>query len=188
MIVLAMVETKQNKEVMAGVYEREYKAIYKQVRHIVKNDSDAEDVAVGTFVKFIDKFQGLPMKTEEEILKATGYLATMARNEARELLRRRKREEKLFCYIEDISEIAGGGDCEELLIRSDPGPVALALRQLEERDRNILLLYTQEDHSFDRMLERLGLGRQHKEALRSQVARAKKRLIALANRISEEVE
>ncbi|MCL2221630.1 MAG: sigma-70 family RNA polymerase sigma factor [Oscillospiraceae bacterium] len=115
------------------IFDSFYDKVYSFTLLRVGNIHDAEDIASDVFVKIVAK---LGTYDPEKAALST-WIFTIALNEIRTYFRRRK----VVISIDDIHELIGQFDPEQrLLHREEYMKLYSAIRKLDDRQKNIVLL------------------------------------------------
>lgn len=113
---------------------------------------DADDAFQMTFIRLLER--GRSVREPERL---PGWLATTARNEARNVQRRRRRSEPVDDFSELADEVDGGPD-RGVMVDATVAAVRLALAELSERCQQLLrLLFTEPPLGYDEIGEILGI-------------------------------
>jgi RNA polymerase sigma-70 factor (ECF subfamily) len=129
-----------------ALVEQHWESVYRLVYHLCGNVHDAQDLAQDTFLKAIHARSSFREGTN---LRA--WLARIASNAFLDLRRRRKTAKSAPLEVEppvESPDTAVGGETMQL--------VRAAIRQLDETQRAVFLLRTQEDLSFREIAQALG--------------------------------
>jgi RNA polymerase sigma-70 factor (ECF subfamily) len=126
--------------------EQQWESVYRLTYHLCGNVHDAQDLAQETFLKAIGARGSFREGTN---LRA--WLARIASNAFLDMRRRRKTAKAAPLEVEvpvELPDAAQGGEIREL--------VAAAIGRLDDTQRAVFLLRTQEDLSFREIAETLG--------------------------------
>ena len=152
----------------AKLIQAYYPFVYGIVIRIVNNPLDAEEVVQDTFVNV---YRGLPQY--QEIEKFKNWLAEIARNCARNRLRKQQID---TVPIDEVNEqLSATTDLpDEQLIRNEQRElIRRAMETLSEKDREIAQSYYLEGASYDELIQTHGLSY---KAISFRLSRAKQRL------------
>jgi len=130
------------------LYQLHYVAIYSYLRALLNHDAEAEDICQDTFVSL---YQEMKKGGEPDNLRA--WLFRVATNKSNNLFRRKK---NYWEIIKIRKEEPGDGLEEELFRRERRERVFKAIQKLEERDRQLVLLYHNE-LSYREMADVMGM-------------------------------
>lgn len=150
----------------AEVYRSSYQALVRFLHRKVWDEDRARDLAQEAFARALDRDPDNPRAWVFQVA------ANLARDEAR-LVVRRKRHLSLLKSEASAAEGSGATPDEELDRKEEEARVREALDGLEERDRELLLLWDA-GLSYDEIAARIGLAR---GAVGTTLARAKQRLV-----------
>ena len=129
-----------------ALVEQHWESVYRLVYHLCGNVHDAQDLAQETFLKAIGA-----RATFREGTNLRAWLARIASNAFLDLRRRRKTAKAAALEVEPpvtSPDAAAGGEIVQL--------VSAAVGQLDETQRAVFLLRTQEDLSFREIAQALG--------------------------------
>jgi RNA polymerase sigma-70 factor (ECF subfamily) len=155
----------------AELYRSHYRRVFGLCRQLLGSAERAEDAAQETFLRahraFADYDAAQPF---------AGWILRIASNHCVDVVRRRRREARLF-GVESEERIAAEADdtdvVGELLTAERAGEVKAAIASLPERYRLPLVLAYYRDASYDEVAGELGITRTHAGAL---ICRAKQAL------------
>jgi len=94
---------KDDKQRLSYVYERYGRRMFSAAKQITQNDSDAEDALHNAFVRVAKRMKKLNLNDEDALC---GYLFTVVKNEAANILRKRKNT----LPLDEIENISDGYD------------------------------------------------------------------------------
>ena len=139
--------------------------VYAIVNEIVRNSHDAEDLVQETF---INAYRGLPQL--EDSAKFKSWLAEIARNCARNWLRRRRVDTVPIDEV-DVDSLRTSESPSALLIRHEQKElVRRAMMTLSQKDREIARAYYLDGVSYDELIRTHGLSY---KAISFRISRAK---------------
>jgi RNA polymerase sigma factor (sigma-70 family) len=115
----------------AAIFRRYHQSLYRFCLAIVGNPEDAQDALQNTMIKVLRALPG-----EERQIELKPWLYRIARNEAIDLLRRRRETSQL-----DVEQVAPGyGLSEDAATRERLRGLLADLRELPERQREVLVM------------------------------------------------
>lgn len=145
---------------LAPLYEEYFQKMYSTVLVMLHSAEDAYDVATAAILKLAD-YRGDPAKIKNPV----GYLIGMSANEAKNFLRRRKRE-----VSSDISELPAGYGMEmpsEMLWLDD------LMRLFTQEESDVFLLHVVWGIELKKVAIRLGISystaKMRKRAIRQKI-------------------
>ena len=157
-----------DEEAFAELMRTYYAYVYTIVIGIVGNPNDAEEIVQDTF---LSAYRGLGAL--EDTAKFKSWLAEIARNHARDRLRKQRVE---TVSIDDVGEhtLRTPGAVDDELIRDEQRElIRRAMETLSEKDREIAHSYYLEGASYDELMQTHGLSY---KAISFRLSRAKQRL------------
>src|SRR4051812_1185111 len=114
-----------------AIFNRYHQSLYRFCLAIVGNAEDAQDALQNTMIKVLRALPG-----EERQIELKPWLYRIARNEAIDLLRRRRETRQL-----DVEQIAPGyGLAEDVATRERLRRLLVDLKELPERQREVLVM------------------------------------------------
>lgn len=133
-LLLLSIENASDRAFMEELYISHERLMYKRAMQILHNIHDADDAVNNACIKLIRRLDTL-RSLEPQALRA--YVLTAVSNEARDLIRRRSREQR-NAFLSDHDVMDGIPDeCSiELLLNTDA--LLLSIAALSERDANLL--------------------------------------------------
>jgi len=132
--ILAIYETQAEKDHVTALFEAHHRAMYHEARQIPTSHEDAEDAVQEAFVIIHDHLDKL---TNITCHKTRGYVVLVAKNLAKNMLRKRRRERTM--QIEDIPfELPDTKESAHARIEIEE--VISEIEALPETPREILLL------------------------------------------------
>jgi RNA polymerase sigma factor (sigma-70 family) len=124
----------------AAIFRRYHQSLYRFCLAIVGNPEDAQDALQNTMVKVLRALPG-----EERRIDLKPWLYRIAHNESIDLLRRRRETSQL-----DVEQVAPGyGLAEDAATRERLRRLVVDLRELPERQREVLVMREMSGLSFD---------------------------------------
>jgi RNA polymerase sigma factor (sigma-70 family) len=124
----------------AAIFRRYHQSLYRFCLAIVGNPEDAQDALQNTMIKVLRALPG-----EERQIELKPWLYRIAHNEAIDLLRRRRETTQL-----DVEQVAPGyGLSEDAAARERLRQLLADLRELPERQRDVLVMREMSGLSFD---------------------------------------
>jgi RNA polymerase sigma-70 factor (ECF subfamily) len=146
-----------DREALAPLMERHYPRLYRLALSYVRNPEDALDVVQETFVKAFRKADRWDGSTE-----AGPWLSRVAVNQSIDRWRRNRRRQATFTPLaegdHDESLAAGGPDPDRRVLRREMRDrLAMALEDLPERQRAVVVLRHYQEMSLDEIAQTLGM-------------------------------
>ncbi len=124
----------------AAIFRRYHQSLYRFCLAIVGNPDDAQDALQNTMVKVMRALPG-----EERTIALKPWLYRIAHNESIDLLRRRRETREL-----DVEQAAPGyGLAEDVVTRERLRRLLVDLRELPERQREVLVMREMAGLGFD---------------------------------------
>jgi RNA polymerase sigma factor (sigma-70 family) len=131
---------KGDERAFAAIFRRYHQRLYRFCLAIVGNPEDAQDALQNTMIKVLRALPG-----EERQIELKPWLYRIAHNEAIDLLRRRRETTQL-----DVEQVAPGyGLSEDAATRERLRQLLADLRELPERQRDVLVMREMSGLSFD---------------------------------------
>jgi RNA polymerase sigma-70 factor, ECF subfamily len=153
------------------LYAEYNQRIYAYVARMIGDDDAAKDITQHVWERVID----LRANVEREaVANVGGFLFTLARNLSLDHLRKQKK----FTEMDSADHLA-----QATSSRDDAELVALALRQLPEETREILVLNYYSGYSFEEIAELLG---KKPNAIWTRASRARRQLKSIFERLLRE--
>lgn len=132
--ILAMYTTQEEKDLVADLFEAHSKTMYYAARQILAGHEDAEDAVQEAFIKIHNYLAKL---ADVASYKTRGYLVIVAKNTAKNMLRKRSRENT--AALDEIPYEIPGMD-EDIFARVELEALLAEIRSLPEAACEILLL------------------------------------------------
>jgi RNA polymerase sigma-70 factor (ECF subfamily) len=135
-------------------YERR---VYAMVLGMVRNQEDARDLVQETFVKALTNLHRFDFSAA-----FSAWLMRIAANGAKDFLRRRSREGKIFAYetedwsVEDLGTARGAAEAA-LSARIDTGVVERCMADLEPRYATVLTLRYRDGYAYKEISDILSI-------------------------------
>jgi RNA polymerase sigma factor (sigma-70 family) len=124
----------------AAIFRRYHQSLYRFCLAIVGNPEDAQDALQNTMIKVLRALPG-----EERQIDLKPWLYRIAHNESIDLLRRRRETREL-----DVEQVAPGyGLAEDVATRERLRRLVIDLKELPERQREVLVMRELAGLSFD---------------------------------------
>ena len=156
-----------DKQRISKLYEKHSRRLFAAAKAVTGNASDAEDAVQNAFVSVVKNVGHINIDDEEAM---RGYLLTVVKNEAVNILRKRKNLEP----VDEITGIADGCDVEFLTEKREVFEYAVKIMSaMDEKYRAPLYLSTVMGFSIKEVAKTLG--RDHK-TVKVQISRARKML------------
>ncbi len=168
-MITSMADTleKDDKQRLEYVYEKYGRRMFAAAKRITENDSDAEDALHNAFVRVSKRIGGLNLNDGEALC---GYLFTVVKNEAANILRKRKN----VLPLDDVKDASDGGDVVFETERREIYEYAVKIiAQMDETYRAPLYLNAVMGYSAAETAKELG---RKTATVRVQISRAKKML------------
>ena len=134
-----------SQETLVMRYERR---VYALVLGMVRNSEDARDIVQETFVKALTNLHRFDLSAS-----FPAWLMRIAANNAKDFLRRRGREDKIFAYetedwsVEDFGSAKGSAEAA-LSARIDSGVVERCMEGLDPRYASVLTLRYRDGYAY----------------------------------------
>ncbi|MDX2259388.1 MAG: sigma-70 family RNA polymerase sigma factor [Hyphomicrobiaceae bacterium] len=169
LLAIAEVSAAGSDQAFATLLDRHLDRILMVARAVVRDESEAEDIAQETFLRL---WQGAG-RIEVGAGGAVPWLVRVARNLA---IDRRRRERRVEVTDTPPDSGAPPDQLDRLVAGEEQGRIAEAVRGLPERQRTALLLFHQEELALADIGEAMGASA---EAVESLLARARRSLRTL---------
>jgi RNA polymerase sigma factor (sigma-70 family) len=131
----------------AAIFRRYHQPLYRFCLAIVGNPEDAQDALQNTMIKVLRALPG-----EERKIDLKPWLYRIAHNESIDLLRRRRETRQL-----DVEQVAPGyGLAEDAATRERLRRLLVDLRELPERQREVLVMREMSGLDFDEIAVAIG--------------------------------
>ena len=170
--VLSMIKDETDKELVRSLYENNEQLMYNIAYNILHNRSDAEDAVQDAFVSVINHLE----KIREIICNETRfYLVIIVKNISLNMLKKKQRHPEVD--IDEVFDTQSDENVEvEALGKINSEIIREALRELSDKDYEIMFLYLIKEHTPSEIAQLLGItGNQ----ARQRIFRARQRLIKL---------
>ncbi len=154
------------------IYQTYADNVLKKTNKILKDKRDAEDAMQETWIyilEHIDIFQG---KSERSV---KAYIFSVAKNKAIDLLRKRRREEKILCEFDD-SDVADESEMFALCADQSDAGVLQCISRLGEPYTMVLIYYYLHQKTLKEIAELMHL---KESTVGSRLTRGRKKLIVL---------
>jgi len=156
-----------DKQLISKMYEKHCRRMFAAAKQITNDKGDAEDAVQNAFVSIVKNIGRINIDDEEAM---RGYLLTVVKNEAVNILRKRKDSEP----VDEMTGIADGCDVEFLTEKREVFEYAVKIMSaMDEKYRAPLYLSTVMGFSIKEVAKTLG--RDHK-TVKVQISRARKML------------
>ena len=170
-IYLAELDTQEEKDKFAELYEKYSRKMYNIALAILKNKEDAEDAVDITFHKLANNFTNISQKKCNEI---EGYIVISVRNISIDIYRRNKNEMKKIVPLKENDSVDSFLD--KKIERDD---MREAIEKLSERYQDIIYLCDFQRLSSKEAAELLNIS---EESVRARLHRARKKLKTILER------
>lgn len=156
-----------DKQRISKLYEKHSRRLFAAAKAVTGNASDAEDAVQNAFVSVVKNIGRINIDDEEAL---RGYMLTVVKNEAINILRKRKDSEP----VDEMAGIADGFDVEFLTEKREVYEYAVKIMSaMDERYRAPLYMTVVMGYSAKEAAKILG--RDHK-TVKVQISRARKML------------
>lgn len=157
----------KSRQKLGRIYEKYGRKMYSAAFSVLKNQSDAEDAVQNGILKIADKLNELDSKPDEVL---RGYVLTVAKNEAYNIIR--KRDNAL--PFEELREKEDGTDITVKVTDDAEFDFAVSvIREMDEKYRAPLYLRYVAGFSLKETAKQLG---KNEATVRSQISRGLSRL------------
>ena len=172
---LAMMNTEEDRQFVAQLFEKYQQMMYSITYNILHNKYDAEE-AVGNAILNIMESNSLQKMQTFDVKHREAYIAKTAKNAALKIYNKRKKnnENSMNEYYTDSDNIDTTE--EEVLSSLTAQEIKSAINELSENDHNILELYYLHGMSYDEIARDLDIT---PENVRQRIHRARKRLMKI---------
>ena len=153
----------------AELMQAHHAYVYGVVIKIVNNSHDAEEVVQETFFSV---YRGLPQL--EDRRKFKGWLREIARNRARDRLRKQRMDTILIDEVSESTLQTPDAVADELIRDEQRELIRRAMETLPQKDREIARAYYLDGASYDELIQTHGLSY---KAISFRLSRTKQRLI-----------
>lgn len=176
-IPILSIEDDEDRLFMAALFESYNRLMYSEIKKVLSDPWEIEDVLQTTLVKLIDKIEKLKSLDDRSLVN---YIITASKNNARSLLRRSSRES--FASIDGDEELSGmnlsdGLSAEDWVFRlEDIRQLADALNRLDDKSRYLLEAKYILEIDPQEMADELHI---KPDSLRMELSRARKRALKL---------
>lgn len=170
--ILSMINAETDKEVVRSLYEANEQLMYNIAYNILHNRSDAEDAVQDAFVSVINHLEKI---REINCNETRFYLVIIVKNISLNMLKMKQRHPEVD--IDEIFDTQSDENVEvEALGKINSEIIREALRELSDKDYEIMFLYLIKEHTPSEIAQLLGItGNQ----ARQWIFRARQRLIKL---------
>lgn len=166
------VSKEDDRKLFETIYTQYEDDIFRKIYKILKSQRDAEDVAQETWIyvlEHIDIFQ----KKSDSSIKA--YIFSVAKNKSIDLIRKRRKEEKLLCEF-DEADRADESKMFELCAEQSDESVLKCIMKLGEPYSSVLTYYYLHGHTLKEIAKIMKL---KESTVGSRLTRGRKKLIVL---------
>ena len=167
---LSMINDETDKELVRSLYEANEQLMYNVAYNILHNRTDAEDAVQDSFVSVINHLEKI---REIDCNKTRFYLVIVVKNISLNMLKKKQRHHEV-----DIDEVFDAQSSEktedEIISKISSDEIKNALRDLSDKDYEVMILYLVQEHTPAEIAQLLGItGIQ----ARQRIFRARHRLI-----------
>ena len=172
---LSLIDDETDKLTFEAIYQKYSDGIFRRTHKLLKNQQDAEDAMQETWLKVMENIDVLRGKNDR-IVKA--YIMKIAKNESITIMRKRGKDEKMLCTIEDV-EIASDEDLFAICEQNHVSEILACFAELGDIYRDILSLYYFYHHSIKEIAKLMNM---NEASVNSRLTRGRKKLIELLKR------
>ena len=172
---LSMIEDEDDKVTFESIYQKYGKEIFRRTYNLLKNQQDAEDAMQETWLKIMENIEVLQGKSDRTV---KAYIMKIAKNESISIMRKRGRDEKMLCAIDDI-EIVSDEELFQICEKNDISAIVSCFAELSETYRDVLSFYYFYHHSIKEIARLMNM---NEATINSRLTRGKKQLIELLKR------
>lgn len=155
LIYTALIEDPQNIPLFERLYETYRASMFRIAFAILRDHHLAEDAVAEAFIKIaghMDKLSSVSGQARKD------YIVILTRNCALDLYRKRKRQESIIDFVEELPDPAGGETPEEILFRQeDADRLHRAVADLSPIYRDVMKLYYLYEHTAAETAAILGI-------------------------------
>lgn len=170
--VLSMIKDETDKELVRSLYENNEQLMYNVAYKILHNRSDAEDAVQDAFVSVINHLEKI---CEINCNETRFYLVIIVKNISLNMLKKKQRHREVD--IDEIFDTQSDENVEaEALGKINSEKIREALRELSDKDYEIMFLYLIKEHTPSEIAQLLGITGNY---ARQRIFRARQRLIKL---------
>lgn len=174
-IVILAIESDSDREYMTSLYKDHHALMLKTAWNYTRNKADVEDIVSDSCASLIVNIEKL-RNMERNALRV--YIVTTVRNTAIDFCRKQQRTNARFLYVDDeVTERMADNESIEkrVFLREEIEQVMRLLRNLPERERDVLRLKYQKGLKDREIAELVGLA---ESSVRKYIERARKHLKA----------
>lgn len=170
--VLSMLSDETDKELVRSLYENNEQLMYNIAYNILHNRSDAEDAVQDAFVSVINHLEKI---REINCNETRFYIVIIVKNISLNMLKKKQHHPEVD--IDEIFDTQSDENVEvEALGKINSEIIRETLRELSDKDYEIMFLYLIKEHTPSEIAQLLGItGNQ----ARQRIFRARQRLIKL---------
>ena len=170
--ILSMINDETDKELVRSLYEANEQLMYNVAYKILQNRFDAEDAVQDAFVSVINHLERV---REINCNETRFYLVTIVKNISLNMLKKKQRHPAVD--IDEVFDAQSDDNIEEeILGKISSERIRDALRDLSDRDYEVMFLYLVKEHSPYEIAQLLGISGNQ---ARQKIFRARQRLIKL---------
>ena len=172
---LSIIEEESDKVFFEHIYTQYSDDIFRRVYGILRNMHDTEDAVQDTWQKIYVHLAKL-REMNEKVLRA--YIMSIAKNHAITILRKRKKEEAIFCEIDssDVADKAEESDVFAACDGLDEAFIISCMEKLGEKYSDVLVYYYVHKHSLKEIAKLMNMSA---NTVGSRLARGRQKLIAM---------
>ena len=134
-LMIAAIEDENDREFMERLYLQYHRLIYSEVRKIVQDEDEAEDLMQTVVEKLIHK---VDLLRDLERRRLVNYVISTAKNTAQNFLRDKHPAARVWEEQEQLADPAPMPE-EEILYREDLSSLSRAWRTLDEKTQYLLI-------------------------------------------------
>ena len=170
-LVILAIEDPRDKGFMEELYEAYNRLIYWEIKKIVTNDWDIEDVQQMALIRLIGKLPLLRTLGRDQLVN---YIIVTSRNTALNFIRDKNRATEFsFDEAVDVLEDSGPSEDDRLIMAELMEDVSGAWRTLDARSRRLLELKYILDEPNEKIAHEIGVST---DSVRMLLTRARKKL------------
>lgn len=162
----------EEKLLFQRIYQAHMDDVLKKTNKILKDKDGAEDAAQETWLYILEHIDIFKGKSERSI---KAYIFSVAKNKAIDLIRKKRREEKILCELDD-TDVADESEMFELCAERSDANVFQCISRLGEPYTMVLIYYYLHQKTLKEIAELMHL---KESTVGSRLTRGRKKLIVL---------
>ena len=177
-VYFSMLEDDSDRDVFQKLYDENRQMLYHIAFKILQNEPDAEDAVQDTW-EYV--YENIHLFRNMEEIRRKAYILGIVKNQSLMILRRKRREARILCDIDEVDETSLIDDRElyDICGDYDKAIVRECIEMLGEPYSDVLLYYYYHEHTLKEISRIMNL---NESTVGSRLTRGREKLIRLLTR------